>query len=298
MLSRRERHEEEHGHDERWLITYADMITLLLAVFIVLYSFSVVDLKKFETVAGALGDQFHGSSGSGLLGGGDGILSGGGGIAGNRASLINEMKGEIDRHLPERLKESITITHRDGVVTVSMKADALTFPVGEARLTEDVRRMLDALGPSLRASRAPLLVEGHTCDLPISTARFPSNWELSAERAMNVMVHLIRTCGIDPDHLSAVGYADLRPLVPNDDEQNRSRNRRVDVVVLTEKGRPFAPPRRDDATGEARPGHGLPLRPIRLLPALDLPARYYEHTGRLSVDTPTSAARREVHRCD
>jgi chemotaxis protein MotB len=290
-LSRRARHDEEHGHDERWLITYADMITLLLAVFIVLYSFSVLDLKKFETVASALGDVFHGPAGGGVLGGSDGILAGGGGIGGNRAALINDIRGAIDGRLSDQLRESITITHRDGVVTVSLRADALTFPAGRADLTEETREILDALGPSLRESHAPVLVEGHTCDLPINTARFPSNWELSAARASGVMVHLIRTCGIEPDHISAVGYADTRPVAPNDSEEGRMRNRRVDIVVL----RADEPQRPLDPAGTSEDDGSLRLRPVRIMPEIDLRARYYDHTGRRSVDAPAPTTRREVH---
>ena len=73
-------------------------------------------------------------------------------------------------------------------------------------------------------------IEGHTCDLPIHTARYPSNWELSAQRAINVLTYLVRK-GIDPSRLSAVGYADTRPIVPNIDEEHRRKNRRVDIVI-------------------------------------------------------------------
>ncbi|MFW5866283.1 MAG: OmpA/MotB family protein [Armatimonadota bacterium] len=292
-LSRRERHEEEHGHDERWLITYADMITLLLAVFIVLYSFSVLDLRKFETVASALGNQFHGSSAAAALpGGGDGILSGGSGIACNRAALVSDIKSSIERNLPERLTDSVTITLRGDVVTVSVKADSLTFPVGEARLTEELRQILDVLGPSLSGSPTPLLVAGHTCDLPINTGRFPSNWELSAQRATNVMVHLIRHCGINPDDVASVGYADTRPMAANDSEANRVRNRRVDIIVLSAGGQPAEGTM--DSADAAPADDDLRLRPVRIRPTIDLRARYYQHTGRRSVDAPASETRREV----
>ncbi|MFP4248368.1 MAG: flagellar motor protein MotB [Armatimonadota bacterium] len=294
-LSRRGRHEEEHGHDERWLITYADMITLLLAVFIVLYSFSVLDLKKFETVAGALGSQFHGAGGAGVLAGGDGVLSGGHSAAGNRATLFNDIRATLDGTLPERLKESVSISHREGVVTISVRADALTFPLGRAALTDEVRQILDAVGPPLRQAGSTLLIEGHTCDLPINTRRYPSNWELSAQRATNVMVYLIRNCGIDPDRVSAVGYAEMRPVGANDSAQGRARNRRVDIVVLAEDGVPGNSPRRGADADGAHSGESVRLDPVRIAPVIDLPARYYQHTGRRSVDTPALDSRREGH---
>jgi len=305
-VSTHERHEEEEGDEERWLITYSDMITLLMAFFIMMYSMSVVDLKKFEALSDSARHAFGGkivgpaaksAAGSGLLHGGDSLLSAVGDLSGNQASLVNEIKGELDRCLPERLRSNIEVSHRGGLVTISMKANTITFPVGEARLTGEVLQILDVLGPSLRESLAPLLIEGHTCDLPISTASFASNWELSAQRATNVMVYLIRNAGIDPDHVSAVGYADTRPLAPNDSESNRVRNRRVDVVILSEDGQPAGadtcmpgPP--------SRTNDSLRLRPVSICPAVDLRARYYQHTGRRSADTPGSDTRREVHTCD
>jgi chemotaxis protein MotB len=295
MVSRRERHDEEHNDQERWLITYADMITLLLAVFIVLYSFSVLDLKKFETVAGALGSQFHGAAGPGMLVGGDGVLSGGHSVAGNRAALFNDIRSMIEGKLPERLKESVGISHRDGVVTISVRADALTFPVGRAALTGEVRQILDAVGPSLRDAASTLLIEGHTCDLPINTTRYPSNWELSAQRATNVMVYLIRACGIDPDHISAVGYADSRPVAGNGSETDRVRNRRVDIVVLAESAQLHDATRANTEAVDAGARDSVRLGPVRIAPIIDLPARYYQHTGRRSVDTPALDSRREGH---
>lgn len=300
------RHEEEEQADEeRWLITYADMITLLMAFFIMMYSMSVVDLQKFEALSESARHVFGGNVvsaaaksaiGPGLLDGGASLMAGVSGPARNQASLVNEIKRELDTWLPEKLRADIEVTHSAGLVTISIKADTLTFPVGEADLTPEMREILDVLGPSLRESLAPLLVEGHTCDLPISTARFPSNWELSAQRATNVMVHLIRGCGIDPDHISAVGYADTRPLAPNDSAANRVRNRRVDIVVLTETGGPGTSLAGD---GEALDGNAsLRLRPVRLFPTVDLRTRYYEHTGRRSADTSSSVTRREVQSCD
>jgi chemotaxis protein MotB len=288
-LNRRKRREEEHEDEERWLITYADMITLLLAVFIVLYSFSVVDLKKFEAVAGALGDQFNGpTAGGGVLAGGSSLLSGGGAIGVNRAALVSQINKAIKDELPDRVRRNVSLSYRDGVVTVSVKADAITFPVGVARLTDEVRQILDVLGPSLCEADAPLLIEGHTCDLPISTVDFPSNWELSAQRATNVMVYMIRNCGISPDRICAVGYADTRPLKPNDSEASRARNRRVDIVVEPQTGDAGDQSR---SSGASRLQGGQVIdrtQPVRLMPAVDLRARYYQHTGRRTVDAPAT----------
>ncbi|MEA3402289.1 MAG: flagellar motor protein MotB [Armatimonadota bacterium] len=263
--------EGEEANLERWLITYADMITLLMAFFIMLYAMSVVDLKKFEALKGAIGGVFGGApvaaADAGVLDGGKGLLGGGGSLIANSATLANSISRQIDTGLREALKGHVKVTHDAGLVTVTMKADRILFPVGEAKLTAAMREVLDVLGPPLAGSGATLLVEGHTCDLPISTSRFPSNWELSAQRASNVMVHLIRHSGISPHHISAVGFADTRPLVANDSESHRARNRRVDIVVLASSATHLtsasAPADGDD---DAHP------QPIRLVPRVDITA--------------------------
>lgn len=255
------------------------MITLLLAVFIVLYSFSVVDLRKFEEVAGALGEVFHGGTPGGGRSG-EGILPGGSGIKPNRAALISEIRSTIDRELSDQLRHSVSLTHRDGVVTISLKADAITFPIGQADLTPEARRILHAVGRSLKEAQLPMLVEGHTCDLPIGTVRFPSNWELSAQRATNVMVHLIRRSAIAPHHVSAVGYAHTRPIVANESEQARARNRRVDIVILSVDGGTRGMNHAETVTEQSQESAGLRLRPVQLQPQVDLQARHYQSTGR------------------
>jgi len=281
----RRREAEEHENHERWLITYADMITLLMAFFIMMYAMSVVDLKKFEALSSAARHVFGGdageageSSGSrGASASGSGLLAGGGELAINRASLVNEMNRALNAALPEQLREHVAITHSGARVTVSVRADRITFPVGAAELTPEVRQILDAVGPALRETRARVLVEGHTCNLPIRTARYPSNWELSAQRAANVMVHLVRKSRVDPDLISASGYADTRPVATNETTEGRRRNRRVDIVVLGDETRAGA----GDGSGSTGvPTAGLPSR-------IDLRERHYQQTGRQGVDQPS-----------
>ncbi len=290
-MSAHEQHEEEeHENAERWLITYADMITLLLAFFIMMYSMSVLDLQKFEALAHAMGNAFgagaaHVVTGRAAGEGRQGRPGTDGGAAGvSRARLASAIRGQFRRSLPPRLRDSVEAMQRGGAVTIRMKADSVTFAAGEAALTEDARRILDAIGPTLRQAGAPILVEGHTCDLPISSGRFPSNWELSAQRAGYVMAHLVRCGGVPPERISAAGFADTRPLVPNTGEANRKRNRRVDIVVCTDDrpgpvlaGTPGAP--------TLDPSDTITIDPIDLCPAIDLPARHRERTG-LAPDGP------------
>ena len=219
------------------------MITLLMAFFIMMYAMSVVDAKKFDDLAFAMSDIF-GSGGLGAASGevavagaglleGRGLVDGGGGWGPDDGSALeNAIRGQVQEALAPPLRDAVQVTRRDDRITVSMRADELIFPRGQATLTPQARQILAHVGAVLSQVDSPLLIEGHTCNLPIHTARFPSNWELSTARASAVMLYLIRRGHISPDRIAAVGYSDTRPLVPNASEASRRRNRRVDIVVL------------------------------------------------------------------
>lgn len=270
---------EEEENAERWLLTYADMITLLMAFFIMMYSMSMVDLKKFEDLKFTMGRIFGGgglgagkgevsAAGSGLLEGRLGLLDGEGGWQSqSNSSVVKEIKRLMESGLSEELFEAVTVSETGNRVTVSMRANSVTFRRGEAILTPQARQILTQIGLAVKKMGAPLLVEGHTCDLPIHTARFPSNWELSAARANNAMVFLIRNCAIAPGRITTASFAATRPLSPNTNEANRSRNRRVDIVLLrNESGQ----------ASSAESGSGAaPLRGYPVMPPMSLAAEYH-----------------------
>ena len=131
-----------------------------------------------------------------------------------------ELAGATDIFMDER-----------GLV-VSFK-EKLFFDIGSAEIKPEARDLLRRVGEILRRGKNQIRVEGHTCDLPIRTDRFPSNWELSVSRATNVTRFLIEQAGVTPERLAATGYAEFRPIAPNDSEENRVKNRRVDIVLLS-----------------------------------------------------------------
>ncbi len=240
--------EDQEENLERWLLTYADMITLLMAFFIMMYAMSVVDLHKFQELAGAMGTTFGGgrsaspfagaaaSGGPSFLGGGAGLLDGAvpGSVVGS-ASLANRITQQVKQNLPDELKDAVEVVQSDGRVTLRLKETRVLFPRGTATLTAQAQRILREIGAVLYEVPFQLRVEGHTCDMPIHTREFPSNWELSAARAASVMAFLIRRARISPLRIVAAGYGSTRPLAPNDSEAHRQRNRRVDVVVLSDQ---------------------------------------------------------------
>ncbi len=236
--------EEGSGHETagimRWLITYADMITLLLALFIMLYAISTMDIERFK----ALMEEFQVlfSSGRAVMPGGKGMLKVGAPesqkplivpLLPGKKPEMHEEEEMLEHYVEQTNLEGKLLVHREerGLV-VSLLTDGVFFELASANLSPPAKKVLKDLAPVLRRSNRLLRVEGHTCDLPIHTQKFPSNWELSVARATAVVRFLI-ACGVPPDRLSAVGYGENRPMVPNTSEDNRRLNRRVDIVLLS-----------------------------------------------------------------
>src|SRR3954468_19834945 len=244
--------EEEHANHERWLLTYADMMTLLVALFIVLFAISQVNQKKFDEFGHGLSKSFGESK---VVDGGPGILDGS-----NKQSDVDEdavsvqeavakqnqdvlvskavddqfvkLRQEITRSLRLRgLDGSVQFDRQERGLVINVVTDKVLFDLGSADLRPQGARVLDAIGPSLAKVRNTLSVEGHTDNIPISGGAFPSNWELSTERATTVLRYLL-TKHVSAARVSAAGYADQRPLVRNDTPTHRARNRRVAIVVL------------------------------------------------------------------
>lgn len=209
----------------RWLLTYADLITLLMVFFVMMYAMSKVDAGKFDAVAGALRAILGGNAiieTKGLAGPG-GMLEGkaleamGEEVAGGLAGLAE--KGKIRVFDSER-----------GIV-ISLQGSVL-YASGDAQVRPEARQILDVIAGAIRDINNHIAVEGYTDDVPINTPNFPSNWELSTRRASNVVRYLVEEKGIAADRFAAVGYGEFRPIYPNDSEFNRAKNRRVDIVVL------------------------------------------------------------------
>ena len=245
---KRKGHEEEHENSERWLVTYADMLTVLMALFIVMFALSVADKTKFEKfAAGMNGDLGNGAS---LLDGGPGLQQAGSTTVDLQSAItaLNDQQARQQAAAREKddlakAREKITqsliakgmqdkvqfkLDERGLVVTVV--TDDVLFALGSATLRPKGSAVLDAIAPALEALPNQVTVEGHTDDLPIS-GRFASNWELSTERATSVLRYLLDTHHVPAKRMSAAGYADQRPLTPNISAAARSANRRVEVIV-------------------------------------------------------------------
>lgn len=266
MSKKKHHHEEheEHVNHEAWVIPYADMLTLLMALFLVMWATSQTDVNKAKAVATGFADSL-GIQGDGQGVGGKGVLEGGEAVKPNPAKVdiaptqeaeafsaleaqkfaeVEAKKAAADLR---KLQESITKSEAaSGIpqelafkiegrgLVVSIVSEGVLFDPGSADLRPEGRAVLDGLIGPLKAADNRISIEGHTDNRPISTARFPSNWELSTARASSVLRYLITTHGMNPSRLSASGYGDQQPVAPNVDDAGRGRNRRVDLAILSE----------------------------------------------------------------
>ncbi|HEY8328584.1 MAG TPA: flagellar motor protein MotD [Rhodanobacter sp.] len=278
---RRRRH-EEHTNHEAWAIPYADLMTLLLAFFVVMYAVSVVNEGKFRVMSESLIEAFNGSShaiaplpptrirphniapaiaapagqsGSSIVPIAVPIpphpvpASGGSGREAGRQSKQQENLGRIEDQVRKALqplidRKLVVVRHNPDWLEIEIRTDIL-FPSGVAQLSEPANAVLRDLAAILARFANPLRVEGFTDDVPISNVLYPSNWELSAARAASV-ARLFSTSGIAPARLGIIGWGEMRPIADNATVDGRNQNRRVLVVVMSD--RPAA--QRDHATPE------------------------------------------------
>jgi chemotaxis protein MotB len=213
----------------RWLLTYADMITLMLALFIILFAMSSLNRVKFQQfardVAGGFDNQWAvnqppngGVNGEQLF---------------NSNSQIPAIQRELERYIRQNHLENRVQVHMDhrGLV-ITLLSDNSYYDSGSAELRPETKKILDEVDVFLRKNDNLIRVEGNTDDVPIATSEYPSNWELSTARAVNVVRYLVEHDRLYPTRISAAGYGQYRPRTDNSTSEKRQQNRRVDVVLL------------------------------------------------------------------
>ncbi|MCP4597253.1 OmpA family protein [Neptuniibacter sp.] len=244
-----------------WIYTFADLMTLLLVFFVLLFSLSSVEAERFEKAMRSLNQALQGDDGA------NSVID-----LPHEAPIKTDVPEEIEEVLPateladdaadkanenEAENQNVTIdnewskltdefeqhfqvsiaenavdvgTPKDGKVTIKVKGDVL-FPSGSAEFNPEMMTVLDSMVLLLKQnSDLKLSIHGHTDDIPIETTRFPSNWDLSAIRATNVLRYMVRG-GLQPERVSATGYGESVPLAPNDSVINRAKNRRLEFVL-------------------------------------------------------------------
>jgi chemotaxis protein MotB len=213
---------------ERWLVSYADFITLLFAVFTVLYASSTVDARKLSTMVESMQQVFAGQDAKAVAPPTPQPRT----DVTTPGTDLEEVQRSLQLDLQGELVDGRVALEPDARGLVISILESASFPVGSADLPPAAEALLTRLSARLREIPNTIRVEGHTDDVPIQTARYASNWDLSTARATRVVSFLMESGRIDPVRLSAAGYSQFHPRVPNDSAADRARNRRVDLVIL------------------------------------------------------------------
>jgi chemotaxis protein MotB len=227
-------HEEEGG--EAWLLPYSDLMTLLLAVFIVLFAVSNIDKAKSEQMAAEFSEKMMNQSynAAAMAEHNDPKMNG---AASDQSEMekMAALKAELDDKLKsENLTASVktSIDERGLVVRLN---NAIFFDPGSAELRKDTEKTLLEIANTISVMNNYIRVEGHTDNIPMNSDVYRSNWDLSAARAATVVRLLTSQTKIPPERLIAVGYGEYRPIADNSTEEGRAKNRRIDIIVLNEK---------------------------------------------------------------
>lgn len=213
----------------RWLLTYADMITLLLALFIILFSISTINKVKLQRLVRDLGGGFNSQ---------DAINNPPNGMTTSATKDdLQAMQAQLQSYissnnLQNKVQTKITRDGKKRELVITLLSDKQLFESGKADLKPFTKTILDQVYKQLKSRANEVRVEGNTDNVPISNYQFPSNWELSAARATGVARYFVEDDGLAARRISALGYGEYRPKFPNDTDAHRAQNRRVDVVIL------------------------------------------------------------------
>ncbi len=233
MLKRQRNDKDEQPGSPAWMTTFGDMMTLLLVFFVFLYSFSVMDLDKFEGFISSLQSKL------GVLDGGrtisDETMTSRGSIGQDINPVrqrLTRVMGTMNQYVEEEgLQEEVQMEMTKRGLVVRLSGQVL-YELGRANIKPEGEKLLDKIAGSIKEIPNNIMVEGHTDNWPIDNEEFPSNWELSTTRATNVIKFFIENHNLNPSRLSAAGYSEYRPLNPNNTPESRATNRRVEIVIL------------------------------------------------------------------
>ena len=240
-MSRRDRRrkKEDDVDTGSWLDTYADTITLLLTFFILLYSISAVDSQKLKQLSKALQGSLGGSTAVTELKNIDDLKVDVKDAAKAAAKDAKDTKEDLTKKVNEAINKNslnnvIKVREEERGIVLQLD-ETILFDSGRDELKQTSIAALDTITKLVNDVDNDILVEGHTDNIPIHNSKFASNWDLSTARAVSVVSYFVETKGIKPTRFAVKGYGEFKPLVPNDTPENRSINRRVDILIVDQK---------------------------------------------------------------
>lgn len=221
--------EEESSSGAGWMTTYGDMMSLLMIFFILIMSFSSIEVEKFKAAMGSLQGAF------GILGSSKEVKTDHSWFSpiqvNQKQESILEYVDNLNKVISQNdLEDFMDVYVTDGEVLIRIK-DQVSFDLGEAELKPAFIPLLSRVSDTIVKFAGKIRVTGHTDDLPMHSTKYPSNWELSMDRALSVVRFFVKEKGINPVKLSAAGCSEYRPLVPNNSAENRAKNRRVEILL-------------------------------------------------------------------
>lgn len=230
-MRRRKNKTEEHVDSHRWLVSYADFITLLFAFFVVMYAVSSVNQAKYKSLSEGMNSAFNKKDQAKAVVSTDKVSNGNA----NRQTKGTFRDGldDLNKSLSELEQGDFKINRQEGWIEINMKAGSL-FETGNASIKPDAMIKLMAVAQKIKEQPFPITVEGYTDNSPIETPTFPSNWELSAARAATIG-RILNSFGISPSRILITGYGEQFPLDDNLTEAGRSNNRRVNILITKDR---------------------------------------------------------------
>lgn len=268
-MVRRRCHEEEPENLERWMVSYADFVTLLFAFFVVMYAISSVNEGKYKVLSNSLTNAFRnitGAEGGQIIVVTQGVPPMVAKPVGKpdkvvdakrveqREKMKNVAKDIMDVLQPLVAQGKVRLLETSRGVTIEIN-DSVLFAPGQAKLQQASMSAMRLIGEVLARADFPITIEGHTDNIPISTPQFPSNWELSALRATTVL-RLFNEGGVGAERLTAIGYGDTRPVETNTTPEGRARNRRVSILI--DSARPEEPMELQEHSATEGDGNKVP----------------------------------------
>jgi chemotaxis protein MotB len=255
-MKRRESRKKVDKGAPKWMVTYSDMVTLILVFFILLFSMSQIDAVKFEAISDSFRNRMifdffpspvpmdNPTESTSVQEQGKNTNefempvsdkedeADADSESTQENDSLNELMEEVENYLDENALNNVVSANRSERGVVLVLQDSILFNPGEAEVLPSALPFLTKVGNLLSQIDNDIKVEGHTDDVPMSSFRYPSNWELSGARASSVVRFLVDENSLDERRFTISGYSDTEPLVPNDNASNRSKNRRVEIVIL------------------------------------------------------------------
>lgn len=239
-MARKKKEQEGGFTGDEWLATYADCITLLLTFFVLLYAMSSVDQKKMDSLSQAFKTVMSGESGDTIMeydlyNGQVPLIGGENDIevpVDDTATAQEQMYDNVKKFVEENdLEKVVEIINSERGIVIQLR-DNILFETSSSILREDSKEVLGKINSLIGSLPNQILVEGHTDNRGINTSKFPSNWELSVDRSVNVVRYFIENMGQSPARFSAAGYGEYQPVAANDSAENMAKNRRVDILIM------------------------------------------------------------------